>query len=80
VEKERWHKLSTKSFISIIEDPTEQSFLTLLFVNIIKLKAGLSNRNGKKEESTNGGWKIFDGVGDEADKETAFSHTGITDQ
>jgi hypothetical protein len=50
-------------------------------VNIIKLKAGLSNSNGKKkEESTNGGWKIFDGVGDEADKETAFSHTGITDQ
>jgi hypothetical protein len=38
----------------IIEDPTEQS-LTLLLVNIIKLKAGLSNSN-KKEGSEYQWW------------------------
>ena len=34
----------------------------------------------EEEESTNGGRKIFDRVGDEADKKTTFANGRISDQ
>jgi hypothetical protein len=60
VEKENHISFIQNLSFRIIEDPTEvensiQQSLTLLFVNITKPKAGLSNSNKENEENTNGG-------------------------
>ena len=40
----------------------------------------LAEKEEEAEESTNGGRKIFDRVGDEADKKTTFANGRISDQ